>query len=191
MKKKMAFSLSPFNSGHVSNRGGGGVIKKLSHAFTLAVLLCVSAVIFSSCETDGGDDGGNGIIGLWVHNYSNEHGDGTSEFTVSAKTFHYGDPAYPDYDVNGSIEYHTDLKAESGIIFFKITSSSNNGKYTVAFWKNLTGSTVEMSTAYQATSEDDFSDAAPVDSLDDAKQKFTLDNADTFVSQWGGPYTKQ
>jgi hypothetical protein len=166
----------------------------------VGLCLAVGALGFIGCDSDGGGGGGGSILGNWEHNRGT---DGISKITVSSTNFKYEDVTeYQGTEYSsvsaGTIEDTTNTEGQAGVIIFKVTedtyNSSEVGKYTAAYWKELTDTTVSMSTAYKAKGGDgaDKNDnAAFFTSLDDAKAQFTLGNNGVWIGTWGGPYTKK
>jgi hypothetical protein len=133
-----------------------------------------------------GGDGARSLVGTW------KDLDNHDSYVINAGDVVYddgGDWEEYDMDMAGTVEDHSNFSAPAGIIYVKYTApQSLAGKYVALYWQSegLSESDVYLSIAINA----DYSNPA-VDSLNDAKSKFTADNAGDWIQVWGGPYTKQ
>ncbi|MDR0400774.1 MAG: hypothetical protein LBH51_07495 [Treponema sp.] len=153
--------------------------------FSLFFLFCLvtGAAFFSGCRTEA--DGPAFLEGTWIDP------DSFDSYVIKDGILRYDDGfdgGEYDMDMAGKIEEHSDFSAPAGIIYVTYTSpDSLAGKCIALYWKGLTGTQVDISIAINNS---DYSNPA-VDTIDAAREKFSLDNVGDWISYWGGPYQKQ
>jgi hypothetical protein len=162
--------------------------------FALAVMFCLSALLFTGCKEP--DNSGN-LNGVWRDSYGDI-------ITINASTIKYQYSGPMDY-YEGTIVNSPDFTAASGVLIIQFTeyydfvyessppysltshtkNTANYGKYGALYWKDLTPNSVSMSDAYESGSHKIF------DSLPLAQANFTMDRAGNYVD-WSitSPYTK-
>jgi hypothetical protein len=164
----------------ISPRRKGVLIK---NPLPLFLTLCFVVTLFSGCNT--GDDKPGLLEGAWSDPRFQD------AYTINEGTLSYDGAefeGYPSMDMAGEIVRHSDFSASAGIIYVKYTSpDSLAGNYIAVYWKELTESKVELAIAINTV---DFSNPA-VGTVDEALEKFTMDNIDAWIGSWGGPYIKQ
>jgi hypothetical protein len=158
--------------------------------FLLGVCLIMGTLGFIGCDTDGDEDTGI-LTGSW-----SSGSDGYVITNTALEYKGYKDATHPEWsDTNftGTIKNNPDFTQKSGVIIIEYTKKPINGQYdanytltggaapTGAFmgiyWRDLTTDSVSLANAYDSSGSE-----TETTTLDDAKAKFTLANADTLVS---------
>jgi hypothetical protein len=155
--------------------------------FALAVVFCLStAFLFTGCKTDDDpEDTGFIPVGEWADDYG-------SGYNITASSFEYYtayySEEYPGENIKGSIKEAVDFSQDAGVLLIQITTSStegHTGKFTGVYYRDYT-----VSHVFLANAVDGSYNLIVKNTLDEAKNTFTVDNVETHVTYWGSGYNK-
>jgi hypothetical protein len=149
--------------------------------YALRVIFVFAAILFSGCElygTAGGDDANiegalpSLLAGKWV--FPQESPD--EIYTITGTTITYTSASDPRFGYEGAVEFVSNYKSDSGLIIIKYTAkptfSKYNGKdYFAIYYRNLKSDSVQLANTTVLPVPP--SASPDVDSLDEAKAKFT------------------
>jgi len=163
--------------------------------FALAVAFCLlTALLFTGCSTEpeseqktGTESTEIGFIpeGEWADDYGS--GYNITSSSLEYYTAYYSEE-YPGENIKGGIKEAVDFSKDAGVLLVQITESSAAGqkdKFIGVYYKDYTAAHVFLANAV------DVSYALILkDTLAEAKNTFTVDNAGTHVTYWGTGYNK-
>jgi len=156
----------------------------------LAVLFCLSAALLvTGCKMEPEPvDIGFIPVGEWADSYGSGY-----KITASSLEYYTSDTewegvTYPGENIKGGIKEAIDFSSNAGVLIVQITSSTTTtqaGKFIGVYYKGYTESHVFLANAI------DESYALIVkNTLDEAKNTFTVDIVGTHVTYWGSGYNK-
>ena len=154
-------------------------VKRFLFAGLVLVLL---AGVLGGCSTDAEDDDVNvssplpeALLGKWVSSYGDYF-----ELTRSGSTINFKNatPGYPEYDTNGTVEYHSKYDDQMGLIIIK--KSTGATPYHAYYYVNFIPG---VSVGIHSTSNlsDNYS-SADTATLEEAVGKFTKASMFEYVS---------
>jgi len=158
--------------------------------FVLAVVLCLStALLITGCNQEPDSENiGFVPVGEWIDDYGSGY-----KITISSLEYYTADTewkeiTYPGENIEGDIKEAIDFSSDAGVLIVQVTTSSTleqAGKFIGVYYKDYTESHVFLANAI------DESYALIVkNTLDEAKNTFTVDNVGTHVTYWGSGYNK-
>jgi hypothetical protein len=159
------------------------------NAFALFAVFCLSAALFIGCEPDA-DNSNTGFVptGEWADNFGGGYNITKSTLEYYTADSEWDGVTYPGENTKGSIKEAVDFLPDAGVLLVQITESTTTGindKFIGVYYKGYTSSHVFLANAI------DGSYALIVkNTLDEAKNTFTVDNVDTHVTYWGSGYDK-
>jgi hypothetical protein len=157
------------------------------NVFALFVVFCLFTVLlFIGCSSDP-EEQNTGFIptGEWTDGYGS--GYKITNSTLEYYTAYYSEE-YPGENTKGSITKAVDFSSNAGVLLIQITESTIddiNDKFIGVYYKDYTSSHVFLANAI-----DESYDLIVKNTLNEAKNTFTVDNVDTHVSMWGSGYGK-
>jgi hypothetical protein len=174
----------------------GASTANVARAFSrfFALFFVISALSFVGCSDeveDFVDDHklNSGLIGTWKLSGSYEDAEGVHTYTdtyiVTANSISHPE-AYPPY-TNASIDYVYNFSNTAGCLIIKTAAAS----WTAVYFKDLSAATVLLGDAYNVA---DYTQPAAVATLEEAKERFKPENANSWgggAAQAGTPQTKQ
>ncbi|MDR0878032.1 MAG: hypothetical protein LBN21_08265 [Treponema sp.] len=179
-------------SAKYSHAGKSVFAQKILFVFTV-VCLAIGALSFVGCplDPDDGDESdelNSGLIGTWFADFGGGY---TDTYIVTATTISHPD-GWPPY-ADASIEwvYNFNSGGTAGCIIIK---RAEDNKYNAVYFKELTATTVLLGDAYDTTITWPDDTDSSVATLDEAKNRFKPENADTYgggSAQTGLPQTKE
>jgi len=168
--------------------------KSAKVSFVILALLIMPMLVFTGCS-DSPEPGA--LYGTW---FSEFHSEAFSDkFIIDTLN---NTIERPDEFI-GIIRNSPKYEAANGVLIFEITkywetdwvevdeewipttteTTVNNGKFAAAYWRNLTGNSVQLSNAYDGFTHVIF------DTLSEALSNFTIDRVGLYTAHWG-TYTK-
>jgi hypothetical protein len=159
----------------------------LRKPFALVVLFCLSAgFLFTGCNTDPKIENSGFIpLGEWEDDYGSGY-----KITASSLEYHtaYYSEDYPGENIKGSIKETVDFSQDAGVLLVQITESGASGqagKFFGVYYKDYTESHVFLANAINESYV-----LILKNTLAEAKNTFTVDNVDTYITFWGSGYSK-
>jgi hypothetical protein len=126
-------------------------------------------------------------VGNWADGFGSGYNITTT--TLDYYTPEYG-PPYPSPATNtkGIIEEANDFSSDAGVLLVRITSSNTGitvNKYIGVYYRDYTPTHVFLANAIDGSYA-----TIEKNTLDEARNAFTVDNVDTHVTFWGSGYNK-
>ncbi|MCL2244245.1 MAG: hypothetical protein FWC03_07230 [Treponema sp.] len=153
----------------------------VKRASNFVILALVASFLFLGCPGDDNhEDTGFVPVGEWSDDFG-----GSYTITASALEF---DDGFGFTEFKGTIAAAVDFSQDAGVLIIKINSSETGittNDYIGVYYKDYTSSHVFLANAIDVSFA-----IIEADTLNEAKQTFTVDNADTHVTYWGSGYTK-
>ena len=160
------------------------------NVFALFFLLCLFT--FKSCSIDGGGGFQNTHFipaGEWSDEWGSGYNITDSALEYYTADMEYEGETYPGLFMKGDILAANDFSNNAGVLLIKITEIDNIAltvnKYTGIYYKDYTSSHVLLANAINEAYE-----PIETDTLAEAENLFTVDNADTHVANWGSGYRR-
>ena len=159
----------------------GSYAQFAKHAGYFVILALVASFLFLGCPGDDDpEDTGFIPVGEWSDDFG-------GSYTITASELEHDDGFGFD-EFKGAIAAAVDFSQDAGVLIIKINSSETGitaNVYIGVYYKDYTQSHVFLANAIDASYT-----VIEVNTLNEAKQTFTVDNVDTHVINWGSGYTK-
>ena len=146
----------------------------------IALLMLVGFLLIGCQEDDNHVDTGFVPVGEWSDDF------GGSYLIKKDKLEH--DDGFGFTEFKGTIEAAIDFSQNSGVLIIKINSSETNitlNTFIGVYYKDYTSSHVFLANAIDGSYA-----IIEVNTLNDAKKIFNVDNVSTHVTYWGSGYNK-
>jgi len=158
--------------------------------FALTVMFCLStAFLFTGCNTDDNSvDTGFVPVGEWRDDYDDGYNITKYSLEYYTPNTEWEDTTYPGENIKGNIKEAIDFSADAGVLIVQITTSTTTGqenKFIGVYYKDYTESHVFLANAIDGSYN-----LILKDTLDEAKNTFTVDKVETHVTYWGTGYNK-
>jgi len=146
----------------------------------IALLMLVGFLLIGCQEDDNHVDTGFVPVGEWSDDFG-------GSYSINSNTLEFDD-GFGFTEFKGTIEAAIDFSQNAGVLIIKINSSEtgiNLNSFIGVYYQGYTTSHVFLANAIDASYT-----IIEVNTLNDAKKTFNVDNVDTHVTNWGSGYKK-
>ena len=155
-------------------------------------MFCLSAALLvTGCKMDPGsehEDTGFIPAGAWTDSYGSGYNITAFLLEYYTSDTEWEGITYPGENIKGIIMEANDFSKGAGVLIVQITTSTTEGqagKFIGVYYRDYTASHVFLANAI-----DESYVLIVKNTLNEAKNTFTVDNVETHVTYWGSGYSK-